>query len=175
MSVTRRKHSADAVLIILAVMIAVMGALFIFNIGGGMAGCSVIFAIFSIAAGMGYMVYGSSASAANKSLEWPMLQGLIDILLGIVLLMSASTSNTVMIVYIMAIWAAMGAVARLLNMNKLKGSLKNATKIGAFFCLGGAVVMLLGAILGIEYTLCTGIGLIIFALGSFTFTKKRRA
>lgn len=147
--------------------------LFLLGAGEAISQRVIIFAIVLLLTGLINLMSASTQPAGKETPEWPMIQGLLDVLMAIMLFMSSGTRLTTLLLILMAIWALMGALARLLSALKLKNGLRRHTWVQTgFMLLGGALFLLGGLVEAIDPALSIGAALTLCALGSFSLPTR---
>jgi hypothetical protein len=149
--------------------------MFLCGAGGSISQRVVIFAILLLATGLLNLMGASTLPAASDAPEWPMIQGLLDVMMAIMLFMSSGTRLPTLLLILMAIWAVMGALARAFSAAKLKGALRRLAWFHTGGMVAGGALFLAGALIeALDPALCIGFGLIFCALGSLWFKPRRR-
>ena len=149
--------------------------LFVCGRGESIAHRVMVFAICLLATGLINLLGASTLPASPDAPEWPMIQGLLDVMMAIMLFMSYSTRVPSLLLILMAIWAVMGAVARLFSAFRVKGTSRRKHWFNIVDMLAGGGFLLAGALLDtLDPSLCIGIGLAFGALGSVWIPSRRK-
>ena len=169
--VKRRKNGNLFLLIITGVML-LSGLFFVTDFPASFMLETMIFAGLLLVVGIAYLAFYSSVSSAATG-DWPIIEGLTNVLLAIVLFMSMSTSQTDMVLYILSIWALTGAVSRFICALKLNKNAKKQAFFNAGACLLSALLMFIMTIATrLVPQIVAGAGIIIYSFGSFVSPKK---
>lgn len=172
---TKRSHSGTILINLIGCALFVYGVIMSLGIGGNYSGLVLAFALLSLATGIVYLIYASMGGASSQ-MDWPMVQGLMDILLALALFMSVNTASYQLLLYIFAIWSFTGGAVRLYSALHIKNAFARANAlINSGACLLSAVLFLLGGLILYQWLsifVITGVSLCVFAFGSFKYRKK---
>jgi len=170
---TKRRNDANLFLFIISCVVFLFGAFFIADIAGGFAATVRIFGVLSLFTGLSYLAYYSFLPLPAATQDWPMIQGLTDIILALALFVSQHTTKTDMIMYILAIWALTGFAARAVGALRMKGKGKKQAVFRACACLLSALLMCAATVFtSVPEPPVAGVGLIVYSFGSFPSFKQ---
>ncbi|MGI5898992.1 MAG: hypothetical protein ACOX8S_03605 [Christensenellales bacterium] len=169
--VKRRKNGSLFLFIISCATLA-LGVFFIVDIFDNFMAAIMVFAAAMLVIGVAYLAF-YSLSPGVMTAEWPIIEGLTDVLLAIVLFMSMNTAKTDMILYILSIWALAGATSRVATSLKLSKNVKRQAFFNAGACLVAAIVIA-GLTIFTQFPpqIIAGAGIIIYSFGSFVSPRR---
>ncbi len=168
----KRRKNGNLFLFIVSCATLALGIFFMIDFIGNFMTKAMVFASSMLVMGIAYLSF-YSLSPGVMTAEWPIIEGLTDVLLAIVLFMSMNTAKTDMILYILSIWALTGAASRVITSLKLSKAIKRQAFFNAGACFLSAVVIIgLTIFTQILPQIIMGAGIIIYSFGSFVSPRK---
>jgi uncharacterized membrane protein HdeD (DUF308 family) len=168
----KRRKNGNLFLFIISCAILALGIYFLVDILGSFMAKAMVLAAAMLVMGIAYLAF-YSLSPGVMTAEWPIIEGLTDVLLAIVLFMSMNTAKTDMILYILSIWALTGAASRVITSWKLSKNIKKQAFFNAGACLLAAIVIAgLTIFTQTSAQIIAGVGIIIYSFGSFVSPRK---
>ena len=172
LATTKHRRNGKSFFFIISCVIFLFGVFFIVDPFANFMVETMVFAGGLLIIGIAFLSAYSLPSSEAQG-EWPIIEGLTDVLLAIVLFMSMGTNKTDIIIYIFSVWAAAGFVSRLLSALKAPAKLKKQTLFHSGACLVAAVLMAAATtFLDLPPQPVAGVGIIIYSFGSFISPRK---